>query len=141
MIIPGFRASSLPRYLGSLLLLLAIPAAADIDTSILRSMNKGAGAAATVTSRSIATAVVTKQPTTAPDESPGTWYQRASTLDRPGANANDVATAVHWYPKAAEMGHTDAQTNLAAMYAEGRGVDVDMDGPQVARSRGATGRS
>ena len=39
--------------------------------------------------------------------------------------AQNSARAVRWYRKAAEQGHTDAQVNLAAMYATGEGVRRD----------------
>ncbi len=115
MVIPGTRALALHRYLSPLLLVLAFPAAADIDISILRSATKGAPTAPAITSQ----------------ESPEDWYRRAVALDRPDANAKDLASASYWYRQAAEKGHTDAQTNLAAKYAEGRGVE--MDGPEAAR--------
>jgi len=65
------------------------------------------------------------QPAATREESPEDWYRRASALDRPDANASDLDLALSLYRKAAETGHTGAQTNLAAMYAEGRGVDAD----------------
>ncbi len=103
------------------LLLPAFPTAADIDFSILRAATKGAPAGKSAT----AAAAAARQPPAIPEESPEDWYRRATVLDRPGANASDLASASYWYTKAADKGHTDAQTNLAAMYAEGRGVDLD----------------
>ena len=38
----------------------------------------------------------------------------------------DAAEAVGWYRRAAEQGHVAAQTNLAGIYANGRGVAQDM---------------
>jgi TPR repeat protein len=124
MLVPGIRALTLLRYLSPLLFALAFPAAADIDLSILRS-----GAKAPSASKSAAAAA--GQPAAASEESPNEWYQRALALDRPGASGNDLASASYWYQKAAKKGHTDAQTNLAAMYAEGRGVN--MNGVEAAR--------
>ena len=117
MNIPGIRAVSLCRYLSPLLLVLAFPAAADIDFSILRSSTKAPAPKP-------AAAAAAKQPAATTEESPNDWYRRAVSLDRLGASAKDLASAAYWYRKAADKGHTDAQTDLAAMYAEGRGVDV-----------------
>ena len=39
--------------------------------------------------------------------------------------AEDDATAVKWYTKAAEQGVASAQENLAFMYAKGEGVPQD----------------
>ena len=116
MAIPEIRILSLCRCLWPLLLVLTFTAAADIDLSILRATTKAAPPA----SRSAAA----KQPMTTAEESPNDWYRRAVALDRPGAGGDDLASATYWYRKAAEKGHSDAQTNLAAMYAEGRGVDI-----------------
>ena len=115
MATPRFR-TLLPPTLAPVLLVLAFPAVADIDLSILRSATKGAPAG---------------QPAAPPEETPEDWYRRATVLDRPDANASDLASASYWYQKAADKGHTDAQTNLAAMYADGRGVH--MDGLEAAR--------
>src|ERR1041385_5141691 len=41
-----------------------------------------------------------------------------------GANV-DFAKALHWYTKAADRGDHAAQNNLAAMYANGRGIPKD----------------
>ena len=119
MLIPANRALTLRCYLVPVLLALAFPTAADIDFSILRSGSDGAPAAAG------------GEPVVVPEESPEDWYRRAVALDRPGASGSDLASATYWYGKAANKGHTDAQTDLAAMYAEGRGVD--MDGLKAAR--------
>jgi len=129
MIIPAIRALALHRCLPPLLLVLAFPAAADIKVGILRAQAKEAPAAP---GKNVGTAAVAAvQPAATPEESTEDWYRRASVLDRADANADDLALASYWYRKAAEKGHTDAQTNLAAMYAEGRGVD--MDGRQATR--------
>ncbi len=127
MVISAIPALTLRRSLASLLLVLAFPAAADIDLSILRAGTDGAPVAATGNSA----AAIASQPVVVPAESPEDWYRRATALDRPDASASDLASASYWYTKAANKGHTDAQTNLAAMYAEGRGVD--LDGHQAAR--------
>jgi TPR repeat protein len=129
MVIPGIRALTLLRSLPPLLLALAFPASADIDTSILRSQSKAGGAPKSAAAAPAAAG----QPAATSEESPNDWYQRAVAFDRPGASGNDLprasvndlASAAYWYQKAAEKGHTDAQTNLAAMYAEGRGVDFN----------------
>jgi TPR repeat protein len=121
MVIPGIRALTLLRSLPPLLLALAFPAAADIDTSILRSQSKGGGAPKSAAAAPAAAG----QPAATSEESPNDWYQRAVAFDRPGAGGNDLASAAYWYQKAAEKGHSDAQTNLAVMYAEGRGVDFN----------------
>ncbi len=122
MMILGIRAPALRRYLPPLLLVLAFPVAADIKVDILRAQINAAPAAPGKIAGAAATAM---QPAAAPEESPESLYRRASALDRPDANADDLALASRWYRQAAEKGHSDAQTNLAAMYAEGRGVDVD----------------
>jgi len=115
MAIPEIRILSLCCCLSALLLALTFQAAADIDLSILRAATKGAPPA----TRSAA-----KQPPASVEESPNDWYRRAVALDRPGAGGDDLASATYWYQKAAEKGHSDAQANLAAMYAEGRGVGI-----------------
>ena len=115
MIEPVIRALMPRCCLVAVLVVPALPAAADIDFSILRA---GTAAAA-------GTSATASQAVVVPEESPEDWYRRATALDRPGANASDLASAFYWYAKAADKGHTDAQTNLAAMYAEGRGVDLD----------------
>jgi TPR repeat protein len=116
MAIPEIRILSLCRCLLPLFLVLTFPAAADIDFSILRATTKAAPPAPRSTAA--------KQPLATAEESPNDWYRRAVALDRPGASGNDLASATYWYQKAAEKGHSDAQTNLAAMYAEGRGVGI-----------------
>ncbi len=121
------RALTLRRCLAPVLLVLTFPAAADIDLSILRAGTDGAPVAAAGNSA----AAIASQPVVVPAESSEDWYRRAIALDRPDASGNDLASASYWYGKAANKGHTDAQTNLAAMYAEGRGVD--LDGHQAAR--------
>ncbi len=121
MATPANRALTLRRCLAPVLLVLAFPAAADIDLSILRSASDGAPAAAAGKSA----AATAGQPVVVPEESPEDWYRRATALDRPDASASDLASASYWYGKAANKGHTDAQTDLAAMYAEGRGVETD----------------
>jgi TPR repeat protein len=40
--------------------------------------------------------------------------------------SQDNALAVHWYLKAAEQGHAEAQYNLAVMYETGSGVPMDL---------------
>ncbi len=121
MATPAIRALMLRCCLAPVFLLPAFPAAADIDFSILRAATKGAPAGKSAA----APATAAGQPAAIPRESPEDWYRRGAELDRPGANASDLASASYWYTKAADKGHTDAQTNLAAMYAEGRGVDLD----------------
>jgi TPR repeat protein len=118
MTILGIRILLLSRGLLPLFLVTAFPATADIDTSSLRSATK-AGAAAPAG----ATAASTR-PAAKAEESANDWYRQAIQLDRPGASDKDLTSAAFLYKKAAEQGHTDAQTNLAAMYAEGRGVDI-----------------
>lgn len=106
-----------------LLVTLALPAVADIDTSILRSST---GKAPVAPAKTLAVpATVATRPVAPAGESPDDWYLRASKLDQPGASSDALARAAALYRKAADTGHTDAQTNLAAMYAEGRGVDPD----------------
>ncbi len=119
MVMPAIRALMLRCCLVPVFLAPAFPAAADIDFSILRGATKGAPVGES------ATAATARQPAAVPQESPEDWYRRGAELDHPGANASDLASATYWYTKAADKGHTDAQTNLAAMYAEGRGVDLD----------------
>ena len=122
MLTVKYRIVALHRTLApvlfSVLSLLAFPAGADIDVSILRGLSTQGSAAA-------ATSTPVEAPASSSQETPNTWYQRASALDRRGASNEDFVTAAHWYRKAAETGHTDAQTNLAVMYTEGRGVTVD----------------
>jgi len=117
MTLYGIRTLSLARCLSPLLLVMALPTTADIDTSSLRSATKARTAAP-------AAAGATKQPAAKAEESANDLYQRAVKLDRADASDKDFTSAAYWYQKAAEQGHTDAQTNLAAMYAEGRGVDI-----------------
>ena len=38
----------------------------------------------------------------------------------------DAKTAAHWFERASRQGYTLAQSNLAAMYAGGQGVEKDM---------------
>ena len=121
MLIPANHALTLRCCLVPVLLVLTFPTAADIDFSILRSASDGAPAAAAGKSA----AATAGQPVVVPEESPEDWYRRAVALDRPGASGDDLASATYWYGKAANKGHTDAQTDLAAMYAEGRGVETD----------------
>ena len=121
MVTPGFRTLMLPRYLMPLLVVLAFPAYGDIDVSIMRSATKGAAAPSTGAGGVAAAG----QPAAAADETPEDWFQRASALDRPGASGNDLASASYWYQKAAVKGHAEAQTNLAGMYSQGRGVEFN----------------
>ena len=113
----AIRTLSLSRCLWPLLLAMAFPATADIDTSSLRSATKAPAAAP-------AAAGLATQPAAKTEESANDWHRRAVKLDHPGASDKDFTSAAYWYKKAAEKGHTDAQTNLAAMYAAGRGVDI-----------------
>lgn len=122
---PDPRVSALHRALAFLLLLMAFPASADIDTSILQSMTKQAPPSAVGRSTAAAGAATAGQAASGSAESPEAWYQRASALDRPEATSADLDKAAYWYRAAAQEGHTDAMTNLAAMYAEGRGVEYD----------------
>ena len=120
MSILGIRTLSLSRGLLPLLLVVAFPVIADIDTSSLRSATKARPAAPAAAG---ATGAAT-QPAANAEESANDWYRRAIQLDRPGASDEDLVSAAFLYKKAAAQGHSDAQTNLAAMYAEGRGVDI-----------------
>ncbi len=81
------RALTLRHCLAPVLLVLAFPAAADIDLSILRAGTDGAPVAAAGNSAG-ATA---GQPVIVPAESPEDWYRRATALDRPDASASDLA--------------------------------------------------
>ncbi len=121
MVMPGIRALALWRCLAPLLVSLAFPAAADIKVDILRDQAREAPAAPAKTA-SAAAAAAAASPAAASDETPDDWYGRAVSLDRLDAGADDLASAASWYRKAADKGHTGAQANLAAMYAEGRGV-------------------
>ena len=123
MVTPRFR-TLLPACLVPLLLMLAFPAAADIKVDILRDQAKEAPAAPAKSASAAAAATATSPAATA-GETPEDWYGRAIALDRPGASAGDLASGAYWYRQAADKGHTGAQTNLATMYAEGRGVDMD----------------
>lgn len=123
MVTPALRALALPCYLAALFLVPAFPAVADIDVSSLRSATKGAPAARTT--KPAAASAASTQVGVSTDGSPADWYRRAFALDRPNASAKDLASAAYWYRKAAEKGNTDAQTNLALMYTEGRGVDLN----------------
>ena len=78
MVILGIRIPSRRHCLSPLLLVLAFPAAADIDFSILRAAAKAAPSAP----RSAAA----KLPPATAEESPDDWYRRAIALDRPGAS-------------------------------------------------------
>lgn len=126
MCMPVFQPPVVRRLLtfSTLLLALAlasvIPARADIDVSILRGATEKAAPA-----RSAAPAAAPAAAAPADRETPADWFGRALDLDRPGASDTDLASAAYWYRKAAEQGHTDAQVNLAIMYAEGRGVSFD----------------
>ena len=120
MTLLGIRTLSLSRSLLPLLLVMTFPASADIDTSSLRSSTK-ARAAAPATAGATAAA---KQPAAKAEESANDLYRRATQLDRPGASDKDLSSAALLYKEAGEQGHTDAQTNLAAMYAAGRGVNI-----------------
>ncbi len=122
MMILGTRALALCRCLPPLLLVLAYPVAADIKVDILRAQIK---AAAPAPATDLGAAATAAQPPAAAEESPDNWYRRASALEHADADADDLALAAYWYRQAAEKGHTDAQTKLAAMYADGRGVEVD----------------
>lgn len=124
MVILGIRALALNRYLAAMLLVLAFPAAADIDVSILRSATQEA-ATAPAAKPAAASAAPASQPASMAEESPEDWFRRATKLDRANANAKDLASAANWYRKAADKGNTDAQTNLGLMYAEGRGVELN----------------
>jgi TPR repeat protein len=125
MVIPAIRILALPCCLATLLLSLAIPATADIDVSILRSATKGTTPAASAAKPAAAGAGAVSQVGASTEGSPDDWFRRATELDRPNANTTDLASAAHWYRKAAEKGNTDAQTRLALMYAEGRGVELN----------------
>jgi len=120
MTILGIRILSLSRGLLPLLLIAAFPATADIDTSSMRSATKARAAAPAAAGATGAA----KQPAAKAEESANDLYRRAIQLDRPGATDKDLASAALLYKRAAAQGHTDAQANLAAMYAEGRGVDI-----------------
>lgn len=121
MLTAAMRSLTLHRNLAVLLVALAFPAAADIDVSILRAATKKAPATDAAKPAKAAAATQTAGATESPDD----WFRRALKLDRPTASANDLASAAFWYRKAADKGISDAQVNLAAMYAEGRGVELD----------------
>jgi TPR repeat protein len=120
MITPVRTAHLFGRFLAPALLVCALPVLADIDVSTLRSATGGSPA-----SKSAAAAPATRQPAAPTAETPEDWYGRGLTLDRPGASEDDLASASYWYQKAAQAGHTNAQVNLALMYAEGRGVEFN----------------
>ena len=105
-------------------LALPLPAAADIDLSILREANKNA-APVKASKQPPATAGYTAKLAPSNQETADDWYRRATELDRPNASDKDLTSAAFWYKKAAAKGNTDAQTNLAAMYAAGRGVEAN----------------
>jgi TPR repeat protein len=121
MVLPEHRVLALPCYLAPLLLALAFPAAADIDVS---SLGAAPGGAAATSAAAPATAPAT-QVGLSTEGSPQDWLRRAIALDRPNANAKDLAKAAYWYRRAADKGNADAQTILALMYAEGRGVELN----------------
>lgn len=120
----GIRLLKLYRCLALVLVVFALPAGADIDVSILRSMTQGAPSADTERS-STAVAAARATSKASAEDSAQEWYERAAGLDRPGASRADLEKAAYWYRAAAQQGHSDAQTNLAAMHAEGRGVAFD----------------
>lgn len=95
----------------ALLVVLAVPAAADIDVSVLRreaEASRGESAAGGDESSRPSDAEV--------------WYRRALELDKQGAPRQALGEAARLYQLAADHGHTDAQTNLAIMYRDGHGV-------------------
>lgn len=120
------RIGVLCRYFSLILVTAgAEPAWADIDVSILRSPGNTAPTAAPAT-KSAAPAVATeKQPAQTNADAANEWYLEASRLEQPGASREDLIRAASLYRMAAEQGHTDAQTNLANMYAQGLGVAPD----------------
>ncbi|NIR22058.1 MAG: sel1 repeat family protein [Gammaproteobacteria bacterium] len=105
------------------LVAVVLPAGADIDVSILRAATPEAPVRPAGTSAAASAAL--EKPGAAAADSTEQWYRRASDLDRPGASRAELEKAAYWYRAAAQQGHSDAQTNLAAMYAEGRGVAFD----------------
>jgi len=111
-----------------LLVLVCMQAGADIDVSILRSGNESPRAASPTPAPAADNTLAVTRPSAAglaegdPAEA---WYFEASRLDQPGASRADLVKAASLYRRAAEQGHTDAETNLGAMYAQGRGVAPD----------------
>lgn len=57
----------------------------------------------------------------AAEESLGIFAEAGIGMEKP-----DSAAAVQWYEKAAQRGSRDAETNIALMYANGRGVAKDV---------------
>ena len=47
-----------------------------------------------------------------------------------GVERDDVE-AFHWYRKAAESGHPNAQFNLGVIYAKGRGVPANIEEAKI----------
>jgi len=103
------------------LVALAFPAAADIDVSSLGPSAKRAPPAPAA-KPAVVGAVAPGQGAA---ESAEDMSRKGLKLDRPNATRSDLAAAANWYRKAAEKGNTDAQVNLAVMYAEGRGVELN----------------
>ena len=59
----------------------------------------------------------------------GSLAQSAEECYKKGAKFNDqkeYVKAMEWYLKAANQGHTQAQNNIGALYAQGHGVDKDL---------------
>ena len=112
-------------------LLLSRPVFADLDISaLLKQQRSGSGTQSSAPALQLPSPKIAPaaNATVTPKENAGTagsHFRNAVALDTPSPTEDGLLRAADLYRKAAELGHTKAQTALGLMFAQGHGVKSD----------------